>query len=71
MPTVTSSVHVKGGKQPLCSVKTKDTVSKAKIPEVLSAIRSANPSAPVQIGQVIVPDIAGTGVDLIATAACE
>lgn len=70
MRTVTSSVRVKGGKHPLCAVKTRDTVPKEKIPEVLAAIQAANPSAPVEIGQVIVPNIAGTGVDLVATAHC-
>lgn len=71
MRTVTSSVRVKGGEHPLCAVKTKDTVPKVKIPEVLEAIRRAEPDAPVRIGQVIVPNIADTGVDLVATAACE
>lgn len=71
MRTVTSSVRVKGGAHPLCAVKTRDTVPKAKIPQVLDAIQQAHPTAPIAIGQVVVPDIAGTGVDLIATAACE
>ena len=35
MRTVTSSVFVRGGKMPLCSVKTRDTISKASIPEAL------------------------------------
>ncbi len=70
MRTVTSSVRVAGGANPLCSVKTKDTVPKDTIPAVLDVIRAAKPSAPVVIGQVVVPNIAGTGVDLVATAAC-
>lgn len=71
MRTVTSSVRVVDGSRPLCAVKTSDTVPKAKIPQVLEIIRTAQPKAPVAIGQVVVPNIAGTGVDLIATAACE
>jgi CxxC motif-containing protein len=46
-------------------------VPKEKIPEVLEAIRITIPSAPVSIGQVIVPDVAKTGADIVATAACE
>ncbi|MDL2318961.1 DUF1667 domain-containing protein [Eubacteriales bacterium OttesenSCG-928-A19] len=71
MRTVTSSVRVEGGHHPLCAVKTRDTVPKEKIPQVLEEIRTVRPKAPVALGQVIVPDIAGTGVDLIATSACE
>lgn len=70
MRTVTSSVRVARGARPLCAVKTKDVVPKAKIGEVLEAIRTARPEAPLKIGQVVVRDIAGTGVDLVATANC-
>lgn len=71
MRTVTSSVRVIGGQAPLCSVKTLGTVPKEKISEVLLAIRLAKPSAPIRIGQVIVPNVAETGVDLVATSHCE
>lgn len=70
MRTVTSSVRVQGGEKPLCSVKTKDVVPKVKIPEVLEAIRTALPQAPIRIGQVIIANVAQTGVDLVATANC-
>ena len=68
MRVVTSSVRVTGGQRPVCSVKTADAVPKASIPDVLEALRSVHVAAPVRIGDVIVPDIAGTGVDLVATA---
>ena len=70
MRMVTSLVCVVNGKRPVCAVKTKIVVPKAKIPEVLRAIGSVSVSAPVQIGQVIVGNIADTGVDLVATANC-
>ena len=68
--TVTSLVAVSGGEHPLCPVKTAQAVPKAKIPEVLKALRSLRVQAPVAIGDVLLKDIAGTGVDLVATAAC-
>jgi len=68
MRQVTSTVRVLGGARPLCAVKTRNAVPKGKIPDVLAAVRRARPVAPVSAGQVIVPDIAGTGVDLVATA---
>ncbi len=69
--TVTSSVRVQGGKRPLCAVKTKEPIPKTKIPEVLDIIQAACPAAPLAIGQVVASNIAGTGVDLVATAVCE
>ena len=67
MRTVTSLVAVAGGEHPLCPVKTAQAVPKAKIPEVLKARRSLRVQAPVAIGDVLMRDIAGTGVDLVAT----
>lgn len=71
MRMVTSSVFVLGGKRPLCAVKTKEVVPKDSIAAILREIQSVRVQAPVQIGQVIVSNIAGTGVDLVATANCS
>jgi CxxC motif-containing protein len=68
MRMVTSSVRVKGGAMPLCAVKTAQPVPKAQIGAVLAAIGEAVAPAPLQRGQVVLADIAGTGVDLVATA---
>ena len=65
--TVTSLVAVEGGELPLCPVKTAQAVPKAKVPEVLAALRALRVEAPVAIGDVLLRDIAGTGVDLVAT----
>lgn len=46
MRTVTSSVPVQHGEQLMCSVKTDAPVPKARIPEVLAAIRRAGVRAP-------------------------
>lgn len=70
MRMVTSLVYVDGGVRPVCSVKTKAMVPKAKIPEVLRAIGAVTPSAPIALGHVIIENIAETGVDLVATANC-
>ena len=65
--TVTTSVYVDGGQLPVVSVRTKLPVSKTKIPEVLAALKGFRAEAPVAMGQVLIPDIAGTGTDLVAT----
>lgn len=69
--TVTSTVRLLGGSAPVVSVRTKSDIPKGKIFEVMDAIRGACVEAPVHIGDVVIADVAGTGVDLIATAERE
>lgn len=71
MRTVTSTVRVAGGIAPVVSVRTKTDIPKEKIFQVMEAIRKAEAKAPVKIGDIIVKNIAETGVDLIATKAAE
>ena len=64
---VTGLVRVAGMRKPL-PVKTKSPVPKGRIPDVLFAMHQAAVQLPVKIGDVVVPDVAGTGVDVVATA---
>lgn len=64
---VTSSVMVEGGNLAAVSVKTKEDIPKGKIFDCMKALKGVKVQAPVHIGDVIVKDIAGTGVDVIAT----
>lgn len=68
MRVVTSSVRVDGAELPLCPVKTVGQVPKASIDQVICEIRKARAKPPLKIGQVIIPDVAGTGVSVVATA---
>lgn len=65
--TVTSIVRVSGGEIAMVSVKTKQDIPKEKIMDIMEAIASLTVSAPVQAGDVILPDAAKTGVPIIAT----
>ena len=65
---VTSTVRVEGGASPLVAAKTASPVPKGAIPACLDAIRALSVHAPVAVGQVLAPDLAGTGVALVATA---
>ena len=49
------------------SCKTRSDIPKEKIFDVVRALKSVVVPAPVQIGQVLLPDAAGTGVDVVAT----
>ena len=64
---VTSTVGVRGGSIPMVSVKTAQDIPKEKIFEIMKYINALTVTAPVHIGDVLLKDIAGTGVDLIAT----
>jgi len=65
--TVTGTVCVDGGVRPLVSVRTAEPVPKASIEEILDILRPLTVAAPVRIGQILVEDVAGTGVPVVAT----
>lgn len=64
---VTSSVKVEGGTLAVVSVKTKEDIPKGKIFDCVAALKDVSVKAPVHIGDVVLADVAGTGVDIIAT----
>jgi len=66
--TVTSTVRVTGGNKPLISVRTKTDIPKDKIWDCMERIKTASAAAPVAVGDVIIENIAGTGVPLVATS---
>ena len=67
MRTIASSIMVKGGDFPLVSVRTDTPIPLKSIPEIMKAIKSARATAPVQIGDVMVKNPAGTSCNIIAT----
>ena len=64
---VTSSVMVEGGNLAAVSVKTKEDIPKGKIFDCMKALKGVKVQAPVHIGDVIVKNVADTGVDIVAT----
>ena len=68
---VTSTVRVSGGSIDMVSVKTKEDIPKDKIFECVRALKGIRIPAPVHIGDVILTNVADTGVDIIATKNVE
>ena len=64
---VTSTVRVNGGVSPMVSCKTASDIPKGKIFEVTEALKNVCAPAPVTIGDVVLANVAGTGVDVITT----
>ena len=65
--TLTTSVLVLGGEQPLISVKTVTPIPRELVSKARSEIEGTVAKAPVAIGDVILANVAGTGVDVVVT----
>lgn len=65
--TVTSTVKVEGGDAPVVPVRTKGDIPKGKIFDCMEEVRRAAIKAPVKLGDPVIQNVAGTGVDMIAT----
>ena len=68
---LTSTVRVEGGALPLLPVVSKSTLPKGRIMDCAEALRSVAVQAPVKTGDVIVCNILGLGVDIIASRDME
>jgi len=66
---LTSSVPVVGGG--MLSVKTACDIPKDMIFRCMEALKPVTVSPPVRIGDVIIPNAAGTGVNIVATRHIE
>lgn len=69
--TVTSSVRVTGGCAVRVPVKTATDIPKGSIFQCMKEIRELSVEAPVHIGDVLLENVAGSGVSLIATKNVE
>lgn len=64
---VTTTVKVAGGIADMVSVKTREDIPKDKIFQCVKALKGVTVQAPVHIGDLILANVAGTGVDIVAT----
>lgn len=65
---VTSTVRVEGGERYSVPVKTYEAIPIGKMKDAMVEINKQSIKAPVHVGDVIIDNIAGTGIALIATA---
>ena len=64
---ITSTVKVEKGDICRCPVRTKGAIPKGKMFDVMSALRKVTLVSPVKIGDVVIPNVCDTGIDVIAT----
>ena len=66
---VTGLVRVAGTRRPL-PVKTRTAIPKGKIAEVTNLLANTTVLPPKKIGDLVIENACGTGVDVVATAMC-
>lgn len=64
---VTGLVKVAGSRRPL-PVKTRTAIPKGKIADITNLLANTTVVSPRRTGDIIIPDVCGTGVDVVATA---
>ena len=62
-----STVRVIGGKLPVCPIRTKTPAPKEKIFDIAKEVAKLKIKAPVKIGQVLIHNVCGTDVDIVAS----
>jgi CxxC motif-containing protein len=64
---VTTTVRVTGGVHPLAPVYTESPIPKPRIFDLLAVIRKVELKAPVKIGDVVIENALGTGINILAS----
>jgi CxxC motif-containing protein len=69
--TVTTTVKTIGGTYPVIPVKTAEAIPKEKIFTIMEILANVEIATPIGVGDVVIENIADTGVDVIATKSQE
>ena len=64
---LTSTVEIIGREGMMLPVKTERDVPKNKIKECMRALKGIKVNAPINLGDIILKDVANTGINFIAT----
>lgn len=65
--TLTSTVRVRGGELPVVPVRTRGDIPKGRMFDCMKELARVCAEAPVRAGDVMIADILGLGVDVVAT----
>ncbi len=68
---LSTTVWVRGAQVARLPVRSAEAVPRDRLVEVAEALRGVCVEAPVQRGQVVLSDVAGTGVDIVATRSLQ
>lgn len=65
--TVTSFIRLEGAENKVVPVKTAGEIPKGQIGACMEEIRHAAAKTPVKVGDVLIVNVADTGIDIVAT----
>lgn len=68
---VTSTVRAEGGRGQMVPVKTASEIPKEKIMECIRELSGVTITLPIKTGDVVLENVAGTGVNIVATRSIE
>ena len=69
--TITSFVKTNSLINPTCSVKTSNPIPKDKMLDIIKEINKIKLNVPVNIGDVVIKNVLGLDVDIVATSRIE
>ena len=69
--TLTSTVRCKSKLLSVCPIKTSAPIPKGLVLKAMEEVNKVDLTLPVHIGDVVIKDILGTGVDIVATRDIE
>ncbi len=67
----TSTVRVRGASLPVCPVRSRSPLPLSKVFRVSREIAKIAMDAPLEIGQIVIADVCGTGVDIVTSRALK
>jgi CxxC motif-containing protein len=67
MRVITSTVKIEGALHRRCPVKTNTSIPKGKMMEVVKELDSVTLKSPVNVGDVVIKNVADTGADIVST----
>lgn len=62
-----TTVRVEGGKLPLVPVKTAEPIPRDKLENAMRVLAKVKLKAPIELGEVVIENILGTGVNVVTT----
>lgn len=68
---VTSTIKVNGGELPVVPVKTAGAIPKKLNFECMKVINETTVNAPIKMGDILIKDVLGTGIDVVASRDIE
>ncbi len=64
---VTTTLPVEGGRFPLVSVRSESGVPKDMVMDVMDELANVVAHPPIRVGDVLVPNVLDTGINIVAT----